>query len=91
MKLEWDEAKRQSTLEQRGLDFADAAMLLNDIYIVQEDDRKSYPERRFLTYGFLKQRLVMFAWTPTESGMRIFSMRKCNDREQSKFEHWLGR
>ncbi len=90
MFLEWDEEKRQSTLVKRGLDFADASQVLEGIYIVQKDDRNPYPEERFLTYGFLSERLIMFAWTPLEGGMRIFSMRKCNDREQRKFNRWVG-
>ncbi len=91
MILEWDEAKRQWTLEHRQLDFADAPLALDGVHIVQQDDRKPYPEPRYLTYGFLDERLVMFAWTPIEGGMRIFSMRKCNDREQRKFDRWVGR
>jgi uncharacterized protein len=90
MKLEWDEEKRRWTLGRRGLDFADAAEVLEGISVVQLDDRKPYPEKRFLTYGFLEERLVMFAWTPIKGGMRIFSMRKCNDREQRKFDRWVG-
>lgn len=90
MKIEYDENKRLWTLEQRGLDFEDAALVYHDVYVVQEDDRISYSERRFLTYGFLHERLVMFAWTPTADGIRVFSMRKCNEREQIKFDRWLG-
>lgn len=91
MNLDWDEAKRQWTLEKRGLDFANTLRVLEGLYVVHVDDRNPYPEERFLTYGFLLGRLVMFAWTPISGGMRIFSMRKCNDREQRKFERWVGR
>jgi uncharacterized protein len=90
MEVVFDEAKRQKTLRERGLDFADAVKVLDGIYIVQDDDRKRYPEPRFQTYGHLDQRLVMFAWTPNDGGIRIISMRKCNEREQRKFERWLG-
>lgn len=91
MKIEYDEAKRAETLAKRGLDFLDAPNILLGAHVVQEDDRKPYPEKRLLTYGFLLGRLVMFAWTPVDGGMRIFSMRKCNDREQRKFDRWVGR
>jgi uncharacterized DUF497 family protein len=90
MKIEYDEAKRLWTLDKRGLDFRDAPKILDGIHIVQEDDRKLYPERRFLTYGSLFDRLTMFAWTPIQGGIRVFSMRKCNDREQRKFDRWVG-
>ena len=90
MRITFDEAKRQWTLEKRGLDFLDAPAILDGVHVVQEDDRKHYPERRWLTYGYLSARLTMFAWTPIRGGMRIFSMRKCNDREQRKFDRWVG-
>ena len=90
MKISYDEAKRQWTLENRGLDFEDAPEVLTGTHVVLEDDRKSYSEDRMQTYGHLNGRLVMFAWTPTPEGMRIFSMRKCNEREQRKFKHWAG-
>ena len=90
MKLEFDEAKRDWTLRARGLDFLDAPKVLGGLHIVFADDRQPYPEARFQTYGYLFERLIMFAWTPISGGMRIFSMRKCNDREQRKFESWVG-
>ena len=90
MRLDWDEEKRRWTLERRGLDFADAPKILDNIHVVQQDDRLVYPEPRFQTYGFLFDRLTMYAWTPIRGGMRIFSMRKCNDREQRKFARWVG-
>ena len=90
MKLEYDEAKRDWTLPVRGLDFLDAPKILDGLHIVMTDDRLTYSEARFQTYGFLLERLTMFAWTPISGGMRIFSMRKCNDREQRKFDRWVG-
>ena len=90
MNLEFDNNKRLQTLQDRGVDFLDAPQVLDGIHIVQADDRRPYPELRFVTYGFLSARLVMFAWTPIKGGMRIFSMRKCNDREQRKFSRWVG-
>ena len=91
MRVIFDEAKRQWTLDHRGLDFLDAPKILRGRYIVQEDDRKLYSEPRYQTYGHLNERLVMFAWTPIKGGIRVFSMRKCNEREQQKFEHRVGR
>ena len=90
MEISFDEAKRQWTLEQRGLDFADAIEVLQDRHIILNDDRKDYPEPRFVVYGMRKGRLIMFAFTPTGNGMRIISMRKCNVREQRKFDRWVG-
>ena len=87
----FDERKRQATLQERGLDFADAARVLTGPTVTLEDDRYDYPERRFQTYGLLDDRLVMFAWTPDTEGIRVISMRRCNDREQRKFAAQFGR
>lgn len=90
MRIEYDEAKRQRTLLERGLDFADAGKVLEGPEFTQSDDRFDYPEPRFQTYGILEDRLVMFAWTPIPDGIHVISMRKCNDREQRKFKSKLG-
>jgi len=39
MELEWDEAKRQATLRERGLDFADVALIEWETAVIFEDDR----------------------------------------------------
>ena len=86
----FDEAKRAWTLNERGLDFADADKIFDGSEFTQLDDRFDYPEPRYQTYGLINQRLVMIAWTPIPSGVHIISMRKCNDREQRKFGTKLG-
>ena len=90
MKITFNEAKRQRTLAERNLDFVDAGEVLNGPEFTQQDDRVDYPEPRFQTYGLLKNRLVMFAWTPIPDGIHVISMRKCNDREERKFKNKLG-
>ena len=91
MLIYFDEEKRRKTLAERGLDFADAYKVFDGPEFTQQDDRFAYPEPRFQTYGLLDGRLIMFAWTPVENGIRIISMRRCNDREQHKFGQWLER
>lgn len=90
MKIEFDSAKREATLEQRGLDFADVAQIIIGMTVTNEDQRLDYGEPRFQTYGLLKDRLVMFAWTPIAGGLRVISMRKCNEREQNHFATRMG-
>jgi uncharacterized protein len=90
MEIVFDEAKRQQTLHDRDLDFAEAGEVFEGPKYTQEDDRFDYPEPRFRTYGLIGKRLVMIAWTPIENGIRVISMRKCNDREQKAFTARLG-
>lgn len=91
MDIEFDEEKRQRTLEQRGLDFADAPLVFDKAKFTLPDDRWDYGEERFLTVGFLDDRMVIVVWTPRGEARRIISMRKCNAREQDEFGRRLDR
>ena len=59
MSVTWDEAKRQRTLAERDLDFADAAQIFAGPVLTIADERLDYGELRFQTYGILGERLVM--------------------------------
>lgn len=91
MDIEFDDEKRQQTLENRGLDFADAASLFEGPKFTVLDDRGDYGEDRFLTVGYLGDRLAIVVWTPRGEARRIISMRKCNAREQRKFRELVDR
>ena len=90
MKIEFDETKRPWTLENRGLDFAESGKMFDSPEFTDQDRQFDYPEPRFQTFGLLDGRLVMLAWSPTERGIRVISMRKCNERERKKFTARLG-
>jgi uncharacterized DUF497 family protein len=87
----WDEAKRRTTLSERGLDFADAALVFAGRHFTRTDDRHDYNETRFITAGFLRERFVVVVWTPTDGGRRIISMRYGHDREKTRFQSYVGR
>ncbi|TMJ70813.1 MAG: BrnT family toxin, partial [Alphaproteobacteria bacterium] len=46
MDFDWDETKRLSNLEERGVDFKDAALIFEGPVIAKEDTRKDYGEQR---------------------------------------------
>jgi uncharacterized protein len=89
MKITFDPAKRASTLEDRGLDFADATEVFAGKALNIPDDRRDYGETRIITVGFLRGRMVIVVWTPRGSGRHVFSMRKANDREKARFRKRL--
>lgn len=91
MKITFDPEKRRRTLEKRGLDFADAGAIFGSRHISQLDDRENYGEKRFITYGYIGDRIVVLVWTERESTRRIISLRKANEREQQKVKEALGR
>ena len=91
MKITCDPTKRQKTLEERGLDFEDAALVFAGKHFAREDDRKDYGEVRFITAGILRERMVVMVWTPrNEEARHIISMRKANEREQAQYAQHLG-
>ncbi len=64
MKIAFDKAKRERTLRQRGLDFADAPEVFKGLHTVLADDRFDYGETRYISAGHLRGRMVVIVWTP---------------------------
>lgn len=81
MKITFDPAKRQWTLENRGLDFIDAALVFADDFVELLDDRKDYGEARYRVFGQLNGRYVVIIWIPRGSSRRIISMRYAHEEE----------
>ena len=90
MRISYDPAKREKTLSERGLDFEDAVALFQGLTVEVEDTRKEYGERRVLCFGLLASRLVVVGYTPRGSVRHVFSMRKANDREQTRLAPYFG-
>lgn len=86
MTVEFDEAKRAKTLEERGLDMARAGEVFDGDTLTVEDARIDYGETRYITVGFLDERMVVLVWTQRGDIYRIISMRKANDREKAVYE-----
>jgi len=63
VRITFDPAKRQAALDDRGLNFADAAIVFAGPTITFEDTRRDYGEPRYQTIGFLAGRMVMVVWT----------------------------
>jgi len=84
--VEFDPVKRQRTLDERGLDMAEAGLVFDSPTVTTEDDRRIYAERRFVTIGRLRGRLVVVIWTPRGAATRVISMRKANEREKAAYD-----
>lgn len=90
MRITFDPVKRDKTLAERGLDFQDAAVVFAGTTVEVIDERKDYGERRIVCYGLLHGRVVVVGYTPRGTARYIFSMRKANDREQTRLAPYLG-
>jgi uncharacterized protein len=90
MQIEFDPTKRDKTLEERGLDFAQAGLVFAGKHLTREDIREDYDEQRFQTAGWLDDRIVILVWTPRGKARRIISMRKAHERDITKIRPVLG-
>ena len=90
LSVAFDPVKRRETLTRRGLDMARAAEVFEGHTLTVEDDRRDYGEERYITIGFLDQRMVVVVWTARNRTRRVISMRKANEREQAHYGVRLG-
>jgi uncharacterized protein len=90
MRISYDPAKREKALADRGLDFEDAVVVFEGLTVEVEDTRKDYGEQRIICYGLLAERMVVIGYTPRGAVRHIFSMRKANDREQTRLAPYFG-
>ena len=89
MSITFDPAKREATLANRGLDFADADEVFAGLTVQFPDERRDYGEGRIITVGLLGGRMVVVIWTQRGDDRHVISMRKANDREQRRYAHKL--
>ena len=90
MRITFDPTKRDSTLTQRGLDFADAEEVFAGVTIDIPDARQSYGESRMISVGHLRGRMVVVVWTQRDDARHVISMRKANDREKVRYGQRLA-
>ena len=91
MAVIFDPEKRNRALADRGLDFVRCSEIFAGDCLTREDDRQDYGEQRYITVGWLDDRMTIVVWTPRNGNERIISMRKANDREQKFYGRRMAR
>ena len=87
MDFEWDDAKSNACLAQRGFDFAYAIrVFMDDDRIVRLDRRWDYGEDRYRLLGAIEGRVFVVIYTMRGSAIRIISARKANGKEVRAYE-----
>ena len=83
---EWDPEKALSNLHKHGIDFADAAIALEDEQaITLEDDHLG--EQRFITIGVdTLGRILTIVYTYRSTAIRIISARKATPQERQTYQ-----
>lgn len=90
MEFEWDEAKRLANLQKHGIDFIDVSAVFDGDTVTVEDNRYSYGEQRFVTFGLLQGRVVAVVHTERDELTRIISARKATNYEQRTYFEQLS-
>ena len=72
MDIEFDQDKRDKTLQERGLDFARVGEILTGPIMTEKGTRINYGENRFMTLGYLDGRMVVLVRTPAATTAEIF-------------------
>ena len=86
IRFEWDDAKNDRCVRDRGFGFADILpAFLDPNRLVERDDRRDYGEERFRLYGRVAGRLFVIVYTRRGAVMRIISARKANARERDRY------
>ena len=75
MATTFDPLKRNTTLAERGLVFADAEIVFEGVTFEIEDPRKEYGKQRIICFGLLAGRMVVIGYTPRGADRHVFSMR----------------
>ncbi|NBU24745.1 MAG: BrnT family toxin [Gammaproteobacteria bacterium] len=89
MLISYDPRKRRRTLEERGLDFDDAAIVFSGVTFELADLRREYGEHRRICYGHLADRMVVIGYVQRGDTRHVFSMRKANAREKTRLSALL--
>ena len=86
MEIEYDLAKNEKNIKERGLSFK----LVNDFdfdsALIVEDGRHDYGEPRYLALGYIGSHLHVLVFTPRDAALRVISLRKANPKEIKKYE-----
>ena len=84
--VQWDGNKAASNLRKHGVDFADAASVLEDEAALTMPDEHP-DEERWLTLGMdVLGRLLVVAYTWRNDEPRLISARKANRTERRQYE-----
>jgi uncharacterized DUF497 family protein len=91
---EWDAAKSDRCLAERGFDFAYAVGIFDGVVFEATDSRKDYGERRIVALGAIGATVfvVVYTWRPSPRGplRRIISARLADRRERNAYRQALG-
>ncbi len=86
MQIEFDPAKNERNIRERGLSFERAADFDFETALYLEDDRYDYGKQRIRAIGYIEQQLHALVYTVREETLRVISLLRANRRELRSYE-----
>ena len=88
--FEWDERKRLANLRERGVDFAEAALIFENEVIEAIDNREDYGEIRHRALGHVGEDYFLIAYTWRKKTRRIISAWRLDDEGKRRYQETLA-
>jgi uncharacterized DUF497 family protein len=88
--FEWDQAKNDKNLAERGFDFEYACRIYGGDVIESEDTRWQYGEPRIVAIGEIDGEVYVIVYTPRAEYRRIISARLASRRERDDYRKAFG-
>lgn len=89
MDFAWDETKRLRTVQERGLDFADADLIFANPHM-RKPARTVGGEERWIATGMIGDLHVTIIFTLRGDVTRIISMRRARHEERQRYQDVFG-
>ena len=87
MRFEFDPAKDERNIKERGISFALSAEFDWTTALVLRSDRvDEADEARYMAMGEIEGRLHVLVYTKRGQALRIISLRRANNREVKRYE-----
>jgi uncharacterized protein len=86
VKISYDPAKNAANVAAGRPSFDEVARFDFETAAFAVDDRRNYGETRYRGLGLLDGRLYALVFVETETGIRVISFRKANNREVKRYE-----
>jgi uncharacterized protein len=91
LEFEWDEAKRQRTIEERGVDVVYAALIFEGQVLTRMDDRKNYGEKRMISLGLVEDECFVVVHTERKDVTRLITAWKGGRDDRKQYEAGIAR
>jgi hypothetical protein len=78
----WTESKRRANIRRHKLDFTGVEAIWDGFTITREDIRERYGEPRYVTFGMLREEVVVLVYTERAEGLHVISLRRAEKYEK---------